>query len=380
MQNLLVVSNNNKITSSLVNLFDNEYCICVAENDFDGILDVTGDKCPDKIIVDCKDYAEVKDVLLKLKESFDESNIIVMSSFLSTEDKSEIESNLNLDLIIKPCNRNQLLSLLKKSKKNIQKKIDKRIIHVIVNSYSSKNVVLYRCYNRIISLAGKLRPFYSIDFEYIYDLIAYYIFVITTLEDHMMMDLLSGANTKKEAIPFLIEQLEKMRDFGDRQFVDFDSSSILEMLYISKRYNGKGLPNDDVAGKKLPFAARLLHLLFDFHYLQEKGKSVGESVYILNKRSGWYDDEILIKINEALGEEACSYEREVFPLGLEAEMVLAQNLYGTVKGKKVLVIKKGDTLTAKNIDYIHKHGHDILDVTEPILIREKVVLGDKKNA
>ena len=377
MQNLLVISNSNKLSSSLVNLLDNEYCVCVAKNDFNGVLDVTSDKCPDQIIVDCKDYVEVKDILFKLKEEFVESNIILMASSLSNEDKVEIKTKLNLDSIIKPCSRKELSTFLKKCAIKEKNKIDKRIINVIMNSYSSKNVVLYRCYNRIMSLAAKLCPLFDRDFEYIYDFITYYLFVITTLEDHIMMDLLSGANTKKEAVPFLLEQIERMRDFGDSQVADFDSSPISEMRYINKKYNGKGLPNDNVEGADLPFSARLLRLLFDFHYLQEKGKSVGESVYILNKRSGWYDGEILRKINSALGEEASFYEREVFPLGLEVEMVLAENLYGTVKGKRVLVIKKGDTLTAKNIDYIHKHGQDILDITEPILIREKVVLDDK---
>ncbi|TIH16517.1 hypothetical protein D0S45_08870 [Marinifilum sp. JC120] len=407
MEKLLIVSDNPKAVRSLSVLFQHDYCVLTAKCDLDSILATTNNNTPDKVIFEFHEYSAVKDVLGKLKKSFYEADIVVVCSVLSTEDRVDIKLKIQTDSIFtKPCSKSDIVNSLNNNKKkhmqfesmfekscikksisdssndlSIQKpKIDRRIMYPILEAYEGKNVVLYRCYSRVSDAIHRMSCYFSFDFEYVHELLAYYLSIIATLDEHLITNQLSGEHTEKRVIPLLVDQIEKVKSSAQARLNHFDTTPLTDMIYINKKFNGEGLPEDNIAGDRLPFAARVLRLLFDFHYLQETGKSIGESVYILSMRLGWYDRDILVKFQMALGEEATSYCREIFPLGLLAGMVMAQDLYVTIDGKEVVLIKDGQTLSEQKAYYIQRHAQDIFDITEPVKIRESIVLYEECNA
>ncbi|WP_419779902.1 hypothetical protein [Maridesulfovibrio sp.] len=381
MKQVLIISNSNTLSSLLVKLLHEKYHVLVAENDYSSIVLTISDVRPDVVVFECKTYSDVKDNISKIRSKFISANIVLISSYLDSADREEIKDDNNVDqIIVKPCSRKSILAAVQSSPQRKKRNIDQKLLHLIVELYGSKSILFQRSYSRISNYLQRMNSHIDYDLDYVHDLLAYYLSIMTTMDDTLTMDLLSGNHTKKEATPSLIKQIDKMEEMAGFVMVEIDTKPLREMKYINKRYNGKGLPSDDVKETEIPYASRLLRVLFDAHYLEEKGKSLGECIFILNSRKDWYDRDILSVFKDSLGDEASYYNREVFPLGLQRDMIMAQDLYGVIKGKKVLLIKQGQSLTEKNIDFIHRHAHDILDVTEPVLIRESVLLCEDDDA
>lgn len=381
MKKVLIVSNSNSLSSLLVKLLHSEYQVLVTENDYSSILVTIGDVVPEIIIFECKMYSDVREHISKVRSKISEANIVLISSYLDIADRDKVKADGNVDeILVKPCSKKIILKAVCNipSKKN--RVVDPKLIHLVIELYGSKNILFHRSYSRISGYLQRLSYYIDYDFNYVQDLLAYYLSVLTTVDDALSTDLLSGNHTKKEAMPTLVRQIEKMQEMAIFNMMEIDTVALSELTYINKRFDGKGLPKDDVKETLIPYSARLLRLLFDAHYLEEKGKSIGECIFILNSRKTWYDRDILKAFKDALGEDAKYYNREVFPLGLQQDMIMAQDLYGVIKGKQVLLIKNGQALSEKNIDFIHRHAHDILDVTEPVLIRESVLLCEDEDA
>lgn len=381
MKQVLIVSNSNTLSSLLVKLLHEQYHVLVAENDYSSILLTISDVRPDVVIFECKDYSGVKDNISKIRSKFVSANIVLISSYLDSAGREEIKKDDSVDqILVKPCSRKAILTAVQSSPQRKQKKIDQKLVHLIIELYGTKNILFQRSYSRISNYIHRMGSYIEYDLGYVHDLLAYYLSVMTTMDDSLTMDLLSGNHTKKEAVPSLIKQIDKIEEMSGFVMFEIDTSPLREMRYINKRFNGKGLPKDDLKETEIPYVSRLLRILFDAHFLEEKGKSLGECVFILSSRKDWYDTEILKAFKDSLGDEASYFNREVFPLGLQRDMIMAQDLYGVIKGKRVLLIREGQSLTEKNIDFIHRHAHDILDVTEPVLIRESVLLCEEEDA
>ncbi len=386
MDKLLIVSDNHKVASSLADLFVKKYLVEVVGNNFTEVSYSLENDCPNVVIVETKNYADIRETLNQFKENKNSFRIILITSKLCPQENNECKKNNVVNVIIeKPCSKKSIINAIipknnSKKTKNSTPKLDYRIIHTIFEAYSSKNVLIYRCHHRIGKYLAKLKPFLGRKIDYTYDLLSFYLLAIGTLDDNLVNDLLTGSHSHKDLIGRVVGQIDKMRSSASTNFSGVDKSAFSEMVYINKRYNGKGLPKDGVEGEKLPFNSRLLRILLDFHYLVEKGKTSGECIFIMCKRAGWYDLEILNCFRKSLGAEAEFYDREVFPLGLQENMVMSQDMYGEVKGKKILVLKKGQKLSIKDVDYIQRHAKDFLDITEPVLIREKVLSCEGKDA
>ncbi len=378
-KNLFVVSDNIHISASIVKLCSPVCNVVTSTMDLVNLLILSSNTPPSIIIIECNNYSDVRNVLKKIKEKFNDIERVLITSYLEDEFRREVNDNgLANKIIVKPCSKASLLSLLKggTSHANTSVTISKQLIAGIIEGYGTKIPVVFRAFNRICTNIDLIERYIHIDTYFAKDVLAYYILAITNLSSELIQDILCGSNNKKESYILLYEQLLKIKEVTLLSDPNCNPLPLKIMMYTNKRYNGKGFPKDDVAGDSLPYLSRVFKVLFDFHFLIEKGKSIGEAVFVLSKRTGWYDDDILQSLISSQGEEATFYLREVFPLGLQSEMIMAQDLYITVKGKNLLLIKKGKILSDKNINYIHMHAQSILDVTEPILIKESICLGE----
>ncbi len=130
--------------------------------------------------------------------------------------------------------------------------------------------------------------------------------------------------------------------------------------------------NDDVGATddEIPLGARILKVVSDYDRLSLGGRPKGEVISMLKRRASRYDPAVLNSLIEILGDDATYYIREIYPLGLEKGMIIAQDVFGDIKGQRVKFLAKGQKLSDGMIDYIHKNSENIMDITQKIVIRE----------
>jgi response regulator RpfG family c-di-GMP phosphodiesterase len=145
---------------------------------------------------------------------------------------------------------------------------------------------------------------------------------------------------------------------------------VTEILSSQEEDYSLEITDAGLEGDSLPLGSRILRVVSDYDRLLSGDRVIGEVVSILKLREGRYDPKVLGTLEKVLGEEAKFYIREVYPLGLEAGMVLAQDIIGKIDGKKIKLVSKGQKLNETVIDYIHKHAENMLDITKKVLIKE----------
>ncbi len=125
------------------------------------------------------------------------------------------------------------------------------------------------------------------------------------------------------------------------------------IAYQEKRYDGSGLPPDDVAGGRIPLGARVLKVALDFDTLEamfrHKGNAenpVAEALARMREREGWYDPEAFGAL-ESLATLPDGYEPRLAAVGeLAPGMLLDQDVAG-LRGE--LLLGRGLELNAVSI-------------------------------
>ncbi|SDL64391.1 Response regulator c-di-GMP phosphodiesterase, RpfG family, contains REC and HD-GYP domains [Maridesulfovibrio ferrireducens] len=128
------------------------------------------------------------------------------------------------------------------------------------------------------------------------------------------------------------------------------------------------------SGDEVPLGSRILKVVSDYDRLSLGGRPKGEVLSMLKRRADRYDQNVLNGLIDILGDDATYYLREVYPLGLERGMILAQDVFGDIKGQRVKFLAKGQKLSDAMIDYIYKNSESIMDITQKIVIRENLVI------
>ncbi|WP_415717142.1 HD domain-containing phosphohydrolase [Maridesulfovibrio sp.] len=383
---MLIISNNRNVANALSDLVKSKFTVTLSNADPGEVESCLRQRPYSVVIVEGSEFDDV-DNLLKSLDCFDiprKSVLILLAKFDDQNLKECFSHSCVSNILTKPCSKKNILEAIdsvidENVRLEEEKIINFRVVHAVLEAYSTKNVLMYRCYTKVGECLSKIKPYLDCNVDYIYDLFALYLITITSIDDDLVDDLMSVEHRHKKTVSTLVGQIEKIIANDSALLSNIDSSAFKKILYINKRYNGKGYPKDDVKGASIPYASRLLRILFDYYCLTEKGKSTGECLFIMKSRTGWYDEELLDTFIKSLG-DAAIFKREIYPLGLQKGMVMAQDLYGNMNGKKVLVAKIGQVLSDSNLDYIHRHAKDILDITEPVLIEEKIAFGGIENA
>ncbi|WP_419783527.1 HD domain-containing phosphohydrolase [Maridesulfovibrio sp.] len=383
---MLVISNNRNVAKALSDLLKSKFTVTLSNADVDEIESHLRERPYSVVIIEGAGFNEIKSLLQELESIgiTSKSVLLLLAKFDDQTLKDCHSYKCVKSILTKPCSKKDIWTAVDSvlegiNTQKVENKVNFRVLHAVLEAYSLKNIILYRCYTKVGECLLGVKPFLEYDSDYMYDLFALYMITVTTLEDDLISDLMSGEHSQKKTVNTLISQIEKIISNNNIPLSSIDSQCFKDILHINKRYNGKGYPKDDLAGDLIPYASRLLRILFDYYCLTEKGKSTGECLFIMKRRTGWYDESLLEIFIQSLG-EAAVFEREIYPLGLQKGMVMAQDLFGNMNGKKLLVVKKGQTLSDSNIDYIHRHAKDILDITEPVLIKESLSFGEVENA
>ncbi len=113
------------------------------------------------------------------------------------------------------------------------------------------------------------------------------------------------------------------------------------VAYQEKRFDGGGLPADDLAGESIPLGSRILKLALDFDALTTAGNSREMALAQLNDRQGWYDPAVLAALAAVLEITEVYVIRTAHASELRDGMILADDVrsfHGTLlcaKGQEV---------------------------------------------
>lgn len=143
------------------------------------------------------------------------------------------------------------------------------------------------------------------------------------------------------------------------------------ILYQHKLFNGNGVPKDNVAGKDIPLASRILKVILDMLKLEAEGHSRKDALKEMRQRDGWYDPRVLYAAVEIFGEHQEKDEtillREM-PIALSdlrPGLILAEDVT-TVDGR--LLVREGSLITDNLLLRIKKFA-DLVGIREPIRVR-----------
>jgi len=93
------------------------------------------------------------------------------------------------------------------------------------------------------------------------------------------------------------------------------------VAYQEKKYNGLGMPRDDISGDEIPIGARILKLVIDFDVLESSGQERTAIIEQLRMRLNWYDPKLLAAFIELLALEAKDEIQALLITDLEAGMI-----------------------------------------------------------
>jgi len=114
------------------------------------------------------------------------------------------------------------------------------------------------------------------------------------------------------------------------------------ILYQEKKFNGDGIPQDDVKGEDIPLGARALRLALDYDSLVWSGKNSLDAHDDIKKRLDQYDPGLVSVLEQIIGEQA-KLVLQTFKINdLVSNMVLAQDVR-TKSG--LLLVAKGQSVT-----------------------------------
>ncbi len=103
------------------------------------------------------------------------------------------------------------------------------------------------------------------------------------------------AHSGQELPPFEKEMLAHVHERGADllgQIPNF--GAVAEMIrFQGKNFDGSGLPDQSVAGERIPQGARILKILNDLFKLKESGRTQDEAISEMLDRAGRYDPELL---------------------------------------------------------------------------------------
>lgn len=276
--------------------------------------------------------------------------------------------------IFSPCSKKRLKQVVDDFKEVLGHSVrvgkGKAILHSLVEFTSNYIPCVYICHQRVQPLLMALATNVGCDAERIQEFFNAYLLILSSLDGEKLSSVMSGCDTSAETQKAIFEHVERavLLLEGDERTSDLAHC----LHYIQKRYDGSGYPKDNVRGDQIPLTARMIRLVLDYHYLVQNGKSIGETIFILNQRAKLYDKRLLEEFKAIVGDTGEIVQRAIYPLGLAPGMVVAEDVYGEVDGRRRKLLSSGEILTPKTVAFIQKHCDEFLDITEPIQIRETI--------
>jgi len=375
---MAVFDETSKMSGAIKELFQEEFTVQILS--------------PDKVARETKDatcapqfvlYISVGDIdragnrIRQIREAWEKTIVVLMLP--STNDASQLKAATDLSahhVLFRPCTRKKLLDVIHsyrtilKGKDEYAEARSNALFAALMEFVGANRPDVYVAYNRVSPLILSLCNKVGFSWASVQQLFMVLMFMLTSMDDQLVHSLMDGDGRSKKNIRELYGQISRMVDL-----LSLNASTeqmARDLNYVLKRYDGAGMPEDAVEGQEIPAASRIIRLLLDYNYLLQGGKTSGQALFIISKRDGWYDDVLVNALIEVVGDEGRRYTRNVYPLGLTTGMIVAEDVYGQVDGKRRKIMSSNEILTDEMVDYLQRHSEDILDITEPIKVVEEL--------
>jgi len=375
---MAVFDETSKMFGAIRQLFQGEFTVQVLD--------------PDKVAIETKDascapqfvlYVSTGDIdragnrIRQIRDAWEKTIVVLMLP--STNDASQLKAVTDVSahhILFRPCTRKKLLDVVHSYRTLLEGKDEyaearsNALFSALMEFVGAKRPDVYVAYNRVSPLILSLCNKVGFSWASVQQVFMVLMFMLANVDELLVHSLMDGEGRNKKNVRDLYGQISKMVDL-----LSLNASTdqmARDLNYVLKRYDGDGMPEDAVMGQEIPPASRIIRLLLDYNYLIQGGKSSGQALFILSKREGWYDDVLVSALIEVVGDEGRRYTRNVYPLGLTAGMIVAEDVYGQIDGKRRKIISSNEILTEKMVDYLQRHSEDILDITEPIKVVEEL--------
>lgn len=142
--------------------------------------------------------------------------------------------------------------------------------------------------------------------------------------------------------------------------------------YMTKHFDGSGLPIDHIKGPDIPIGGRILKVVSDLASMQAEGMTASEALNKMMKREGWYDPHVLEITASAFETSLQDEEKKVALLDVNAkdlrvDDVLLDDVL-TVEG--ILLVSMGSVLTELHLEWL-KNFYRLIGVIEPIKVERR---------
>ena len=152
------------------------------------------------------------------------------------------------------------------------------------------------------------------------------------------------------------------------------------VYWQDKNYDGTGFPLDDLDGRTIPVASRIIRVARDFERLIEDGLSTDEAQLRLHTQDRWYDPAVLTALDAQLLDEAAEFAMRAMTVrlaDLRIGMEILEDIITT--DDRLVVVGAGTSITGAMLERLHNFAR-IKGIREPIVIKRPDVFLDGINA
>jgi|GEM_PF-1123055 len=152
------------------------------------------------------------------------------------------------------------------------------------------------------------------------------------------------------------------------------------VYWQDKNYDGTGFPLDDLDGRTIPVASRIIRVARDFERFIEDGLSTDEAQLRLHTQDRWYDPAVLTALDAQLLDEAAEFAMRAMTVrlaDLRIGMEILEDIITT--DDRLVVVGAGTAITGAMLERLHNFAR-IKGIREPIVIKRPDAFLDGMNA
>jgi putative two-component system response regulator len=141
------------------------------------------------------------------------------------------------------------------------------------------------------------------------------------------------------------------------------------VYWQDKNYDGTGFPLDDLDGRTIPIASRIIRVARDFEQLIESGLSSDEAQLRLHSQDRWYDPAVLTALDAQILDEVAEYSLRAMTIRLNDLRIGMEILEEILTvDDRLVVVGAGTTITGPLLERLHNFAR-LKGIREPIVIK-----------
>jgi len=141
------------------------------------------------------------------------------------------------------------------------------------------------------------------------------------------------------------------------------------VYWQDKNFDGTGFPLDDLDGRTIPVASRIIRVARDFEQLMEDGLSSDEAQLRMHSQDRWYDPAVLTALDAQLLDEAAEFSMRAMTIKLIDLRIGMEILEDILTVDDLLVVVgAGTRITGPMLERLHNFAR-LKGIREPIIIK-----------